>query len=284
MRAWPFVGLAALAVVALTLRGCGTTDKADPQTSASAVAALPSVMAALGDSLTAGVGSCGPIRACLDKSWATGNDKQVDSHYARLKAAGGSKTKISAVNLAERGARAADLDDQARKAVRAKAQYVTILIGVNDACAKTMTPVAEFRDSINDALATLKKGLPSARLLVVSLPDLYRLWEIGHTDRLAQIEWVVVAPTECPSLLTEAVSTAKKDDQRRRGVAKRIDDYDRQLASACKAYGKNCRTDGGALHKVRFTPDLVSRYDYFHPNAAGQRKLADVTYPPNFGW
>jgi lysophospholipase L1-like esterase len=283
MRAWPFVGLAALAVVVLTLRGCGTTDKPVSQASPTPAVALPSVMAALGDSLSTGVGSCGPIRACLDKSWTTGTDRQVNSHYSRILAAG-PKGKIRAVNLAEGGARAADLNDQARKAVQAKAEYVTILIGVNDACAKSMTPVADFREGIDDALATLKKGLPAARVLVVSIPDLYRLWEIGHTDRLAQIEWVVVAPIECPSLLTEAQSTAKADDRRRHGVAKRIDDYDRQLASACKAYGKHCCTDGGSLHKVRFTPDLVSRYDYFHPNAAGQRKLADVTYPANFGW
>jgi lysophospholipase L1-like esterase len=280
MRAWPFIGLAAVALVALALRGGGT---AQPTTKPSTPSGLPSVMAALGDSLTTGVGSCGPIRACLDESWATGTDRLVKSHHSRILAAD-PKVKVRAVNVAERGARAADLQDQAEKAVRAKAEYVTVLIGANDACARTMTSVGVFRDGIDAALSTLKRGLPTARVLIVSIPDLYRLWQIGHTDRLAQIEWVVAGPLECPSLLANATSTARADDRKRHQVAKRIDDYNRQLDRACQVYGEHCRTDGGSVHRIRFTADLMSRYDYFHPNSAGQRKLADATYPRDFTW
>jgi lysophospholipase L1-like esterase len=280
MRTWVLIGVAAVAVTALSLHGCDAIG-ATPQ--AAAPDGLPTMMVALGDSLTTGVGGCGPIRACPDKSWATGTDRAVNSHFERIKTAD-PDADVRAENVAERGARAADLRAQAAQAVKAKAQYVTVLIGADDACAKSMTPVADFRKGVDTALATLEKGLPTAKVLVVSIPDLYRLWEIGRTDRLAQLEWVVAGPLQCPSLLTEALSTAKADDHRRRAVAKRVDDYNRQLAAACKAYGKLCRTDGGRVHQVKFTPDLVSRYDFFHPNAAGQRKLAAASYPSTFAW
>jgi lysophospholipase L1-like esterase len=280
VRAWPSMGLAALAVASLILGGCEAVRSA-PQ--AGAPPGLPSVMVALGDSLTSGVGSCAAFRSCPDKSWSTGTDAKVNSHYSRILAAN-PKIKVRATNLAERGARAADLAAQATKAVQAKPQYVTVLIGSGDACAKTMTPVGAFRNAVDAALSTLKSGLPEARILVVSIPDLYRLWEVAHTDRYAPWVWVVAGPLECPSLLTEAMSTARADDRRRRRVARRIDDYNRQLAGACRAYGKRCRTDGGSVHNVRFTLDMVSRYDYFHPNARGQRELAEASYPAAFGW
>jgi lysophospholipase L1-like esterase len=280
MRAWPVIGLAALAAATLSFRSCDTVPAPPPP---APPAGLPSVIVALGDSLTTGVGSCGPIRACPDRSWATGSDPEVNSHATRIKAANPDIT-VRATNLAARGARAADLRKQATAAVQAKAQYVTVLIGADDACARTTTPVADFRAGVDAALSVLKRGRPAAKVLVVSIPDLYRLWQVAHTNRVAQIAWIVAGPLECPSLLTEYLSTARKDEQRRRQVAKRINDYNRQLTAACKAYGQRCRTDGGSVHKVGFTLDLVSHYDYFHPNAAGQRALADATYPATFDW
>src|SRR5512138_1787711 len=46
--------------------------------------AFPSSMAALGDSITAGVGSCFSLEACQRYSWATGDDAGVASHYRRI--------------------------------------------------------------------------------------------------------------------------------------------------------------------------------------------------------
>src|SRR6185312_3023546 len=51
------------------------------------------------------------------------------------------------------------------------------LIGANDACAAdpgSMTSVAAFRANVDQALARLRKGLPKSRVLVASIPDLYR--------------------------------------------------------------------------------------------------------------
>jgi lysophospholipase L1-like esterase len=277
VRAWPSMGLAALAVASLILGGCEAVRSA-PQ--AGAPPGLPSVMVALGDSLTSGVGSCAAFRSCPDKSWSTGTDAKVNSHYSRILAAN-PKIKVRATNLAERGARAADLAAQATKAVQAKPQYVTVLIGSGDACAKTMTPVGAFRNAVDAALSTLKSGLPEARILVVSIPDLYRLWQLGHTDDKAVRAW---NDGVCPSLLANPTSTAAADNGRRRRVADRVDAYDDALAAACEKYGKHCRWDGGSAHRVRFSLDLVNHIDYFHPSAKGQDELAAVTYPKRFTW
>jgi lysophospholipase L1-like esterase len=241
-------------------------------------------MAALGDSLTSGFGSCLTLAVCARNSWSTGGGTQVDSHYLRIRA-GNRAIAGHHRNFAVPGARASGLAGQAATAVREKkVEYVTVLIGANDACRRKlaeMTPVTTFRRQVDAALATLKKGLPRARVLVASIPDLYRLWQIGHTNRNAVRAWSVGI---CPSLLADPTSTDEADADRRKAVRDRIDDYDRALAAACRAYGRHCRYDGGAVHRVRFDLSLVNHLDYFHPSVAGQNKLASVTYPRRFTW
>jgi lysophospholipase L1-like esterase len=241
-------------------------------------------MAALGDSLTSAFGSCITLAACTRNSWSTGNDTDVDSHYRRI-LADNRAIRGRAHNYAVPGARASALSAQAAKAVRAKVAYVTVLIGGNDVCGRSasgMTSVDSFRASVDRALGVLKKGLPRARVLVVSVPDLYRLWQVGRDDRNAARSWSRLGT--CQALLANPTSTAEADADRRRAVRERVSDYNRELAAACRAYGKHCRYDGGAAHRVRFGLDLVSRLDYFHPNVAGQNKLASVTYPRRFNW
>ena len=274
MRRWQVIVLAVLAALALACEGTGAADPGPTPTGGSKA---PTSMAAIGDSITAGFGSCFSLVACQRRSWSTGSDAAVDSHYRRIRA-GNPKIRGQAHNFAEPGARAGDLADQARAAVTGKPAYVTVLIGANDACAgrvQAMTAPADFRKRVDTALRTVKKGVPKARVLVVSIPDLYRLWELGHDDAQAVRAW---NRGICQSLLANPTSTAKADDQRRRQVADRIDAYNRELAAACKAYGKRCRWDGGKVHQVRFTLDLVNRLDYFHPSTEGQARLAEATW------
>jgi lysophospholipase L1-like esterase len=280
IRRWHLVVLAVLAALALACEGGAG---AGPKPSGTA-AGYPASMAALGDSITAGFGSCGTYVVCGRNSWTTGTADAVDSHYARILAANG-KIKGHAESFARPGAEAADLAGQAGRAVDMKAQYVTVLIGANDACASSadrMTSVAAFREGVDAGLAKLKKGLPKTRVLVASIPDLYRLWQVGHESADAVRTWDRLGA--CPSMLARPTSTAKADDQRRRAVRDRIDDYDDQLRQACRTYGKKCKWDGGRVHQVRFGLDRVSHVDYFHPSAEGQRELSDVTYPGRFAW
>jgi lysophospholipase L1-like esterase len=280
MKRWHVGVLAALAALALGCEGAATGSQGSGHGSPKPKPGLPASMAALGDSITVGFASCGTVLACGRNSWATGTSADVDSHYLRIKS---DNDRIAGHehNYAVPGARADDLARQAKLAVKAKVDYVTVLIGANDACAGTvdrMTSAATFRSEIDAGLKTLKKGLPKAHVLVVSLPDLYRLWELGHDDAHARRAWKLGI---CPSLLADPASTDQADQDRRDKVRQRIDDYDDELHDACKAYGDRCRWDHGAVHGVRFSLSLINHLDYFHPDADGQKRLAEVTYP---GW
>ncbi|GLY23891.1 lipoprotein [Micromonospora sp. NBRC 101691] len=237
----------------------------------------PVAMAALGDSISTGFGTCLVLASCERNSWSTGDGRRVESHYRRLLDRDPA-IRGRAYNHAKAGARASALPDQATRAVRDKADYVTVLIGANDACRADidqMTPVKTFRQQVDRALRTLREGRPKARVLMVSIPDLYRLWEVGHTDKDAVRAW---QRGVCPALLANPTSTAAADRERRRTFQERIDDYNDQLAAACRAYGSRCRHDRGAAHRVRFTLDDVNTIDHFHPNNAGQERLAKVTW------
>ncbi|GGL01672.1 lipoprotein [Sphaerisporangium melleum] len=262
-----------LAAVVVCLPGTAAPAAAEP---------VPPVMAALGDSISAGFNACGWYVSCTSRSWAAGDHPSVNSHYLRLLGYG-QAVKGHNLNFAVPGSTSADLAAQARKAVAADAAYVTVLIGAQDACVSTearMTPVPSFRDRIDRALAVLAPS--GAKVFVASIPDVKRLWRIGKDNVVARSFWAL--GHICPAMLARAASSAKKDQARRDRVRERVQDYNEQLAQACAAYGPACRYDGGAVFAFPFTLDHVSKWDYFHPNADGQRALARVTFERGFTW
>jgi lysophospholipase L1-like esterase len=278
LRRWHLVVFVLLAAL-----GLACEESASSEPTGTPAKGLPRSMGALGDSITAGYGTCFTLVACARNSWSTGSRAAVDSHYRRIREVD-DEIRGNGENYAVPGARAADLARQADQAVADEVQYVTVLIGANDACADRvadMTATGLFRKQVDTALARLRKGLPRARVLVVSIPDLYRLWQLGHDNERAVKAW---NHGVCQSLLARPTSTARADDVRRRQVDDRVDDYNDALEAACEKYGHRCRWDGGRAHRVRFSLDLVNQFDYFHPSVAGQHKLADVTWPGRFTW
>ncbi|OLB80503.1 MAG: hypothetical protein AUI14_06550 [Actinobacteria bacterium 13_2_20CM_2_71_6] len=191
---------------------------------------------------------------------------------------------INAHNLAAAGATVHDLPGQSAAAVGHRPDYVAILIGGNDACRpgiEQMTSTADFQAQFSAALKTLHSGLPKARVLVVSIPDVYRVWEVAHGRRPAQEAWSLGV---CQSLLANPTSMATGDVARRKKFRDRIDAFNKILASACKSYGPRCRYDNGAAHDFSFSLDKINALDFFHPNADGQNELAKLTYPDTFTW
>ncbi|GIG92840.1 GDSL-type esterase/lipase family protein [Plantactinospora endophytica] len=268
---------AVLAAFALACEGSdgGGGGRPDPPPATSRPG-LPGSIAALGDSITTGFGSCLILAACQRNSWSTGDSSRVDSVYRQILEVNPA-IRRETHNEAANGARASALTGQANAAVRAKVDYVTVLIGANDACRggiEDMTGVQAFRKDVDRGLAAVKKGLPKAKVLVMSIPNLYRVWEVGHSDARAVRAWRRI----CPALLANPTSTEPADRTRRSTFRARIDAYNEQLAAACKAYGSRCRYDGGAAHRVRFGLDLLNQVDYFHPNVAGQNELAKVAW------
>jgi lysophospholipase L1-like esterase len=249
-----------------------------------AAASLPSSIASLGDSITRGFNACGWYVDCTSRSWSTGDNSGVKSHYLRLLAL---NRAISGRNYndARSGAKASALAGQVGTAIGRGAQYVTIEIGANDACTSsesTMTAVATYGAQIDAALTKLKAGLPNARVFIASIPDIKRLWYIGKGSWAARYAWSEFGI--CQSMLANPTSTAAADVARRDRVRQRVIDYNTRLARACTAYGTNCDFDGNAVFNYRFVLSQVSGWDYFHPNAEGQRVLAQVTWNAGFAW
>jgi lysophospholipase L1-like esterase len=244
----------------------------------------PGSMASMGDSITRGFNACGWFVDCTIRSYSTGSDSAVGSHYLRIGAKNPAMTG-HAFNDAKTGARVADMPGQAASAVTQHVQYVTMLIGANDACTaseSSMTAVSTFRQSLDTSLGRLKAGLPAAKVLVVSIPDLKRLWTAGKDNANARTAWGLFGI--CQSMLANPASTATADNARRDRVRQRVIDFNTQLAQACTAYGPNCAFDGNAIFNYPFALSQLSTWDYFHPNTSGQAALAQTTYQAGFNW
>lgn len=244
----------------------------------------PNSMASLGDSITRAFNACGWFFDCTSRSFSTGSYSSVNSHYRRILAVN-SNIYGRNYNDARSGAKAADMAGQAQTAVGQGVQYVTMLIGANDACTSSessMTSVSTFRSQIDAALNTLKSGLPNARVAVISIPDIKRLWEVGRNSSSARSAWSLFGI--CQSMLANPLSTAEADVARRDRVRQRVIDFNTQLAQACAAYGANCDFDDNAVFSYPFQLSHLSTWDYFHPNTSGQAVLASVSYTAGFNW
>jgi lysophospholipase L1-like esterase len=240
--------------------------------------APPSSMAALGDSITRGYNACGWFVDCTSRSFSTGTNGTVNSQYLRILAR---NPAISgrAYNDARSGATSSALAGQAATAVSQQVEYVTVLIGANDACTASeagMTSVATYRSRIDSALRTIQTSLPNAKVALISVPDVYRLWQVGRTDVRALAAWSAYGI--CQSMLYRAWSPSATDNARRLRVRQRVIDYNTVLAAECAEYGPKCDFDDHAVFGYRFTLSQLSAWDFFHPSTSGQAELARVTY------
>jgi lysophospholipase L1-like esterase len=248
-------------------------------TPASAAPPVPNSMASLGDSITRGFNACGWFSDCPSSSWTTGDNAEVNSHFTRLQA---QNSELTAHNDGKTGAVMADMQGQAESAVSQQVDYVTVLLGANDACASSeeeMTSVADFESRFRAGMDTLRSGLPDALIFVSSVPDIKRLWEVGKDNSSARSIWDV--GNICQSMLANPTSTEPADEERRDRVRQRVIEYNAVLAQVC-GESSNCKYDGDAVFSFPFELSHVSGWDYFHPNKAGQNILAEHTYQASF--
>ena len=235
-------------------------------------------MVALGDSITQAVGAdTSTPAAATHLSWATGHFPldPVGSHYERLLAAG-APISGRARNLAIDGARMADAPRQADAAVQAGADYVTILMGANDLCVWSkglITPLRRFETSFRSTIESLTRGLPDARIYVLSIPDLYRVWLMLHDDRAVTARWGRIRP--CRSMFAKFNNERDRLEVRRRNMQ-----FNETLEKVCEEY-PNCRFDGHAVFDGAYIAGDVGA-DFFHPSARGQRDLAEISWRNGF--
>lgn len=169
---------------------------------------------------------------------------------------------------------------------------VTILMGANDACARTassMTSLEAFEQDFAEMLTILRDGgtteggrtlagLPTgSTLIVLAVPDVARLRDMAAPSGLVE----AARGLFCPNLLAADAPAAEIEAARAR-----IQAYNAALARACGEVEErdgrtgrlHCRHDGGLLFTTLFGADDVSSLDGFHPSLAGQAKLADLAW------
>jgi len=245
---------------------------------AAAARPLPSSMGAAGDSITRAFNTCSfPFIDCLANSWSTGTSASVNSHYLRIRA-GNPAINGRAWNHARSGAKMADLPGQMATIAGRNVEYVTIQMGGNDACTPstaTMTSVDAYRASFTQAMNTISASGSVTTVYVTSVPDAYRLWDLFKNSRSARLTWSFFRV--CQSLLANPTSTAAADVNRRAEVRARNAAFNQVLEEVCALYAK-CVWDGWTAFCTPFAAADVTTRDYFHPSAAGQKKLADVSW------
>jgi lysophospholipase L1-like esterase len=251
-------------------------------TPAVAVEPVPNSMAALGDSITVAATTCDDQLECRQNSWATGTNATVNSHYQRILAKN-PQIQGRAYNFAVNGDWSAGLMDQTINAVAAEVDYITLLVGGNDACAASeaeMTPVATYAQRVGAALDLISTELPDTRIFVSSVPDLYRVWQVGRNDWFARWYWGTTGV--CHSMLANPTSTKPVDERRRLRVRQRVIDYNTVLQQECSIRA-HCKFDDNALFNYPFTASDLS-WDWFHPGIPGQKAFAEISYQAGFDW
>jgi lysophospholipase L1-like esterase len=239
---------------------------------------LPSSIASTGDSITRAfdINWFHLLSDSPQYSWSTGYSSSVTSQYERILALNRSISGHE-FNDAKTGAKMVDLDGQVKTAASQGVQYLTVLMGANDLCTSTtatMTPTATFTAQIRQALADFFAADPSAHVYVSSLPNLYQLWSVLHTNSSARNAWSLFGI--CQSML----SNSNTETQRQAVVTQEAAD-NLALSNACAQY-VNCRWDNYAGYNFSFPASDISTVDYFHPNIQGQNDVARITWAASY--
>jgi hypothetical protein len=247
--------------------------------SSAALAAYPNSMSATGDSITRAFNTCAfPFIDCPANSWATGTNTTVNSFYLRIRAVNPA-IEGRAFNDARSGAQMDDLPGQVTNVVSQSVEFVAIAMGANDVCTSeetTMTSVASFRSNFESSLRTLSERLPSARISVGSVPNIYWLWSLLRSNRSAVSAWNGFGI--CQSMLRNPTSRTREDEERRLRVQRRNVEFNGVLREVCATY-TNCQYDEDAGYNYRFEANEVSTRDYFHPSVRGQQTIAAIEWP-----
>src|ERR671913_991541 len=182
---------------------------------------LPAGMAAIGDSITRAYDVCCSYGDHPGQSWSTGYTSYdgIASHYERIKQLNPAIAGHG-YNDAVSGAKMGQAPTQAEKAVSQGARYVTILLGANDLCTSspaTMTSTTTFRSQFRQAMATLMGQDRKPYVLVSSIPNLYQLWQVLHTNSLARWGWSTAKI--CQSMLGATRTEAERQQVMDRGQA-----------------------------------------------------------------
>lgn len=276
-RRWGAVATGVLLGVALgACTAGGPPTETTAPTPAPALATGVDVVGVLGDSISLGVNACSTSGQCTEASWAGGTSADVQSIASRVEAAAGERPEV--VFTAKDGGKVADALSRVDGLLAKEPDLVTILIGANDVCAPSvadMTSVESFRTDLTEIVDRVEKSRPEATILMPSIPDLNQLWALGAKIPAVTDRWNQSG--SCQNLLHDSASHAPEDEDRRAAVAARVDELNAVIAEVCSG-SASCVSDDGAVHAHAFSASEISKKDFFHPSAKGQRAIADIAW------
>ena len=249
-------------------------------------APIPTSMAAVGDSITQAASSAGALGSdAPHNSWSTGTSTTVYSHFLRLREL---SPNLVAYNRSVSGAKVGDLNGQMLTvaALAPDPGYLTVLIGGNDLCTNTvteMTSVDDFRTRFTQAMQTITTQSSGTYVYVVSIPDVWQLWNLFKGSFWARFVWA--SANICQSLLANPGSNQTADVTRRELVRQQNIAFNGVMKQVCESqtFAARCHFDNNAAFNTQFTRSDVSG-DYFHPSAAGQAKLAATSWTHGYAW
>ena len=224
----------------------------------------------LGDSITTGNNARGWGDG-KQYNWSTGSSSSggLESHFKKLEK---HLTKeVSAVNVAVSGATSHGIDAQVTELLRHNPDYVTLLIGANDACALPkdhMGSVKIFEERIESSLSRLITNNPEVKILMVPIPDMYHLWEIG----VDACGWKWDLFGACSSLLSSS-----RTETERLEFKSRLDDLNKSLSKVQSKYKENIKFSKD-LANYQFSKEDISSKDCFHPSLKGQNKISELSW------
>ena len=224
-------------------------------------------------------------------SWASGYDtrRRVESHAFRLSQIQNLRKQLPTFNASVTGAESenvladqvARMNEWSKKNIKKEfPDYVTLMIGPNDACADTvaeMVSTEKFYSNVSRSIDELLARSPDTKIVVGSIPNIETLRNVAKDSRVYwgfSCEKLWEKANLCPTL------TTLSDPYERAIVTARIKDYNNALEEIVESH----REEFG--DRIRFAPKTFKEeftandlsIDCFHPNQAGQARIANATW------
>lgn len=230
-------------------------------------------MVAVGDSITVGFNS-DSMGVNFDKSWSTGTDRSVNSHYLRLS----EMYEVKAINKAVAGSTITQALNQVVEAIEESTipiDYLTMIVGANDLCGWPLEDenyLAEYTKHLQNAIAVAIVHNPEIKILISSLPDIRRLYEIGKEKRFCRTVWNT--GRVCPKILSPRAKNREIYFDRWQAMNDEISNIARDNHTNIIFTEE--------ISNYQFTDEDISRWDCFHPSAKGQNKISETLWM--LGW